>query len=157
MNKKLEDDIRASIRKIFAMGNGIVSGGALGVDYVATGEALKLNPTADKIKIFIPTTLEVFAAHYRKRAKERVIKKKQAEILIEQLTKIKKINTASIIENEDNKILDKETYYERNSAIIEAADELLSFHVNQSLGTKDAIVKAHEKGIPVKVFTYIIE
>jgi len=145
------------VREIISRGDGLVSGGALNVDYIATNEALKLDPTAKRIKIFLPATLEIFSAHYRKRAKEEVITKEQAESLIAQLNKVGQLNPSSIIENKNNKVLDKETYYERNSVVIEAADELIAFYVNKSLGTKDAIEKAHKKGIPVKTFSYTIE
>lgn len=157
MNKELEKDVRNAVREIISRGDGIVSGGALNVDYIATDEALKMNPTAKRIKIFLPATLEIYAAHYRKRADEGVITKKQAEDLIAQLNKIREINPSSLIENKNKKSVEKETYYERNSVIVEAADELIAFHVNESLGTKDAIDKAHKNGIPVKVFTYTIE
>ncbi len=157
MNSQLEKDVRDHVREIISRGDGIVSGGALNVDYIATDEALKLDPSAKRIKIFLPATLEIFSAHYRKRAREGVITKEQAESLIAQLNKVGQLNPSSIIENKNNKVLDKETYYERNSAVIEAADELIAFHVNKSLGTKDAIEKAHKKGIPVKTFSYTIE
>ena len=157
MNKGLEDDIRKSVREIMNRGDGIVAGGALGVDYVATDEALKLNPAADRIKIFLPTALEIYSAHYRIRAKEGVITSEQAEELIVQLNKLRKANSSSLIENTANDIVDTATYYERNLAVIKMADELISFHVNESLGTKDAIDKATAKGIPVKVLKYEIE
>lgn len=157
MNKELEKDVRDNVRKIISGGDGIVTGGALNVDFIATDEALKLNPTAEKIKIFLPATLEIFVSHYRKRAKEEIITEEQAKNLIAQLSKIKEINPLSLIENKDNKIIDKDTYRERNSAVIEAADELVAFHVNESAGTKDTIDKARGKGIPVKVFSYTIK
>lgn len=156
MTPELERDVRRCVKEIISQDGGIVSGGAWGVDWVATDEVLKLDPTAQKIKIFLPTTLEIYAAHYRKRAKEEVITEKQAEELINQLLNIKKINPDAIIENPNNKVVGKDTYYERNSEIINVADELIAFHVNESLGTKDAIDKARKKGIPVKVFTYTI-
>lgn len=157
MTPELEEEVRGCVREIISKGDGITSGGALGVDWVATDEALKLDPTAQKIRIFLPTTLELYVAHYRKRTSEGVITKEQAEELIGQLLNIKKINPNAITENPNNKIVEKGTYYERNSEIISAADELIAFHVNESLGTKDAIDKARKKGIPVKVFTYSIE
>ncbi|MGB2762338.1 MAG: hypothetical protein WBC21_02215, partial [Minisyncoccales bacterium] len=157
INKVLEKDIRDNVREIINKGDGIITGGALNVDSIAADEALKLDPTAKTIKVFLPTTLEIFASHYHKRAEERVITKQQAKDLITQLTKIKEINPPSLVENRKNKVLNKETYYERNSAIVEVADELIAFHVNESMGTKDTINKAHKKGIPVKVFTYNIE
>lgn len=157
MNKELEKDIRNTVRKIISRGDNIISGGALGVDYVAIDETLKLDPTAKRIKIFLPVTLEIYAAHHRKRAKERVITKKQAEALIIQLSKVRGTNPSSLVENKDNAIVNQEIYYARNSAVIEAADELIAFRVNESPGTKDTIEKAHQKDIPVKVFTYTIK
>ncbi len=160
-NKEIEEKIRAVVRDIFEAGNGMVSGGALGVDYTATEEALKLNPKADKIKIFIPTTFEKYSEHYRKHAKLGAITKKQAEDLIKQLKKIKNINPDALIENPDTNFTEetkKEMYYERNSRVVEAADELIAFRVktkeNESLGTADTIEKAKKKGIPVELFSY---
>lgn len=156
-NKILENDVRSTVREIMSRGDGIVSGGALGVDYFATDEAIKFNPKADRIKIFLPVTLEHYAKHYQKRAGEGVITKQQAEELINQLTKLKEINPAAIIENLNNIVVDKTAYYERNSAVIEVADELEVFHVNESLGTQDAFDKARVKGIPVRRKSYIIK
>lgn len=154
MNKELENDVRKTVREIISRGDGIVSGGALNVDYITTDEVLKLDPTARRIKIFLPTTLKIFAKHYRKRADEGVITKKQAEDLIVQLSKVCKINPSSLVENKNNKIVNEKTYHERNSVVVEAADELIAFHVDETVGVKDTIEKARKKGIPVKVFTY---
>jgi len=157
MNKQLEEDVRKATKEVMSRGNGIISGGALGVDYIATDEALKLDPTAKRIKIFLPTTLEIYIQHYRKRAKEGIITEKQAEDLAAQLERIKTNNPSSVIENKENKIVNKDTYTERDSAIIEIADEAISFHVDQSLAMKENIKKIHQRGIPSKVFTYTIE
>ncbi len=160
-NNEIEEKIRAIVREIFETGNGMVSGGALGVDYIATDEALKLNPKADKIKIFIPTTLEKYSEHYRKHAKLGAITKKQAEDLIKQLKKIKSINPDALIENPDTNFTEetkKEMYYERNSKIVEASDELVAFQIktkeSEGLGTTDTIEKAKAKGIPIRLFEY---
>jgi len=157
MNNELEKDVRNTVREIISRGDGIVSGGALNVDFIAIDEALKLDPTAKRIKIFIPATLDIFVIHYRKRANEGVITKKQAGDLITQLTKIKETNPPSLIENKNNKVLNKETYYSRNSDVIETVDELIAFHVNESPGTQDTINKARKKGIPTRILNYTIE
>lgn len=156
-NKQLEEDVRKATREIMDSGNGMISGGALGVDYIATNEALKLDPTAKRIKIFLPATLEIYIQHYREKAKEGILTKKQAEDLAAQLNRIKTNNPSSVIENKKNKIVNKNTYAERDSAIIELADEAISFHVNQSEATKENIKKIRQRGIPAKVFTYAIE
>lgn len=160
-NKEIENKIRAIVREIFEAGNGIVSGGALGVDYIATDEALKRDPKVDRIKIFIPTILEKYAEHYRKHAKLGTITKQQAENLIGQLEKIRNINPDALVENPDTNFTEKtkkKMYYERNSIAVEVSEELVAFRVktkeSESLGTADTVEKAKKKGIPVKLFSY---
>ncbi len=160
-NKEIENKLRKIVREIINRGDGIISGGALGVDYIATDEALKSNPKADKIKILIPTTLEKYAEHYRKHAKLGTITSDQAENLINQLTQLKKINPNSLIENPDinfNEKTKKKMYYDRNTKAVEASDELIAFRViskeSEGLGTADTVEKARAKGISVELFTY---
>ncbi|MFA6216023.1 MAG: hypothetical protein WC768_05635 [Patescibacteria group bacterium] len=158
INPEIDNLIRQTVREIILRGNGIVSGGALGVDYVALDQALKINPQASRIKIFIPAKLEIFQSHYLKRAKEGVITSQQAENLISQLAALKKINPTALVEDQNNLVLNQLTYYQRNSEIIEAADELIAFHVVSELsggaGTLDTINKAKVKGIPVKIYHF---
>ncbi len=157
-NNQVEKNVRKIIKEIMNRGDGIISGGALGIDSIALNEALKHNPKADRIKIFLPSSLRVFSIHYRKRAREGVITKQQAESLIAQLKNLKKINPRALIEVQNVNILNKEIYYKRNTAVIEAADALIAFHIkselSEGLGTKDTIEKARQKSIPVKVFSY---
>ena len=108
-SKEVEKDVRRYVRKVLSNGNGIVTGGALNVDSFATDEAIKRDPACKRLKIFLPTTLKIYSAHYRKRAKERVITSKQAEDLIAQLEFVKKANPKAITENKVNKIIDKTT------------------------------------------------
>src|SRR3990167_8606341 len=124
---------------------------------VETDELLKLNPEADLIKIFLPVTLDKYIAHYKNRAKECVINDNQFNNLSNQLNKIKSINPQAIIENKVNTEVNKETYYERNTKIVNQSDELIAFHVNESKGVQDSIDKAKEKNIPVKIYKYTID
>jgi len=155
-NSKVENDVRTEVRKIISDGNGIVTGGALNVDYQATDEVFKLNKL-DQLKIFLPVSLDLFIVHYQNRVIEGLITQKQAKDVIKQLKTIKKLNPTSIIENLTENIVDKDSYYRRNSEVVNASDELLAFQVNQSHGTQDTIDKAKAKGIPVKVFSYQID
>ena len=59
-------------------------------------------------------------------------------------------------ENEKNTIIDKDSYYQRDSTVVEVSDELVAFQVNDSAGTQDTIDKAKKKNIPVKIFSYSI-
>ncbi|HYD93232.1 MAG TPA: hypothetical protein VEB18_02120 [Candidatus Paceibacterota bacterium] len=153
---EVEQDVRAAVRDIMARGDGIVSGGALNVDYFATDEALKLNPDASHIKIFLPVTFERYAAHYRKRAQEGVITTDQAETLIAQLTQVKTANPEALIENQVNTECNPTTYFERNTEVVNASDELYAFIVNGSGGTQDTIDKAASQAKPVQIKSYEI-
>lgn len=154
--KEVERDVRKVVRDVIKNGGGIVTGGALNVDSFATDEAIKIDPKCEHLKIFLPVILNLYSAHYRKRAKEGVITEKQAENLIAQLEYVKSANPKAIIENINNKIVDKTTYFERNTKVVEASDELYAFHVEESTGggTIDTAEKAKKLGIPVKSYNY---
>ncbi len=154
-NDKVDQDVRSEIKKIFSAGNGIISGGALGVDYIALDEALKNDQEALRIKIFIPSTFEIYKNHFISRANEGVITIKQASGLIEQIAKLKSINPGALIEGPD-KILNQESYFRRITEIIKNSDELIAFHINKTEGTQDTIEKAAVKNIPIKVFSYTL-
>lgn len=154
-NAVLEHDVRAAVAEVMKRGDGIVTGGALGVDYVATKEALSHNPEADRIKVIIPTSLEIYAAHYRKRASEGVITAKQAELLINLLTDLQQRRRTALMEM-SHTVLNQQTYYDRNTKVLEAASELLAFQVNNSPGTQDTINKAQKLGLPMSLKQYEI-
>ncbi len=156
-NEEVEQAVRESVRKIYDRGAGIVSGGALSVDFFATDEALLLDPIATRIKIFLPVTLERYAVHYRKRAQEGVITSAQAEALIGQLQEVQKRNPLALVENTTNTSVDRTTYFERNTAVVHASDALLGFQVNESEGAGDTINKAIAQGKPVFVRKYNID
>lgn len=156
-NQNVESDVRQKVKTILSSGNGIVTGGALNVDFFATDEAMKADVKGEKIKVFLPVSLDRYAAHYRKRAKEGVITENQAEILINLLTDLKQRNAGSVIEEPKNIVVDNTTYFERNTKIIEYADALVAFQVNKSPGVEDTIQKAKTKGIPISLFSYTID
>jgi len=148
---EVEADVRAAVREVINDGDGIVSGGALNVDYFATDEALMLCPSGKKIKIIIPTPLDVFAAHYRRRAGEGVITTDQAETLIAQLTKIK--DAGSLAEMGFD-VCNQDTYYARNTEKVNASTALLAFQVNGSGGVQDTVDKAKTRGMKVRLKSY---
>jgi hypothetical protein len=158
VNNEIEKAVRDTVKDIILRGDGVVSGGALNVDHIALDEALKNNPTADRIKIFLPTTLEKYSEHYRKHAQLGDITFDQAENLISQLTRLKQINPNALMENSDTNFTEenkKDRYYERNLEVVNASDELIAFHIrskqSEGLGTQDTIEKAKQKGIHVKI------
>lgn len=83
------------------------------------------------------------------------------ENLIAQLTKLREINPSALLEYPDENFTEENKtarYYERNSKIIEASDELIAFRVkteaSPGAGTSDTIEKAKIKGTPVKLFEW---
>jgi hypothetical protein len=154
-SQKLKEDVEQEVTRILNSRHGIVTGGALGVDYLATDIALKRFPDGSRIKVFLPTSLESYARHYRKRANEGVITTVQAEKLIKQLETLQKLH--ALTENPAVSIVNTDSYYRRNSAVVEASDTLVAFQVNNSAGTQDTIDKAKNKGIPTHVFRYSVQ
>ena len=150
-NFDIENQVREEVRSLLTRGNGLVSGGALGVDFFATDEALQAGIDASQLKIIIPSTLAIYSAHYLNRAGEGVITHGQADRLILQLEKVRALGC--LVEG-TAQIIDKEAYFNRITQIIDIADELIAFQVNDSEGTQDTIIKARNKGIAVKVFSY---
>ncbi len=151
-------DVRAVVSRLMGEGSGIVSGGALGVDFVATDEALRHDADAKRIKVFLPSTLARYAAHYRQRAAEGVITSEQAEALIAQLEEVCRRNPSALVENPAEPEINRDTYFARNAQIIAAADELVAFHViaddTPGEGTLDAVEKARSLGKPARVHSY---
>ena len=111
-SRQVESDVRATVRDIISQENGIVTGGALNVDWFAVDEAMKLNETCDQIKICLPVEFETYIKHYHMRALEGVISDSQADQLERQLRDIWRINRDSIIDRVGEKIVDRESYFE---------------------------------------------
>lgn len=159
-NAQVETDVRNAVKEIVNRGDGIVTGGAPGVDYFATDEVMKYDSSLEKIRIYLPTSLEFYIRHNRLRVEEGLVAEDMAESLVQQLKFVHDSNAKAIIEGKDipgNKHVETRQYYERDGLIVDSADELVAFHVNESEGTKDTIEKAKAKGIPMKVFSYKIE
>ncbi len=73
------------------------------------------------------------------------------------LKKISKVAPNSIFDEWGYKKANVESYYARNTKIIENCDEVYAFQVNDSQGTQDAIAKAKEKKKSVHVKKYTIK
>lgn len=155
-NRQVEEDVRREVKVVLDRGDGIITGGALGVDYVASDEVVKRGLAKDTLRICLPVTLNVYSKHYRERAKEGVITNDEADKLITQLEHIRAVDAECLLENSVNTEVNQKTYFERNGKVVELSDELLAFQVNNSPGTQDTINQAKIKGIPVRVFTYTI-
>lgn len=150
---KLRLELENEVKSILNAGNGIITGGALGVDYLATQQVIKLNPKLDRLKVFLPSPLGIYLDHYKNRAQEGVISQNQAKTLEIQLKMINRVNPEYLVYGKHRPV-NKRTYYLRNKLIIEVADQLIAFQVNKSLGTQQAINYAKKLNKPIKVFKY---
>ncbi len=155
-DERVERDVRDAVDDVIDRGDGIVTGGALGVDCIATDQVLKRDKSAQRLKIFLPSSLDVYSQHYNNRAAEGVITPEQAAALIGQLTLVRLIRPEALVEMHHTK-LNPTTYYDRNTQVIAAADELLAFRVNSSQGVTDAIAKSENLGLTVTVYDYTID
>jgi hypothetical protein len=155
-NNKLKEDVERVVRKIIQAGNGIITGGALGVDYFATQIILSEGNSRKQLKIYLPIKLNEMCRHYRKRAGEGVITEEQADMICSQLKRVAEESPESIFDDTNYKEANVESYYARNTTIVETCDELYAFQVNDSKGTQDAVDKARKLGKKVHVKKYTI-
>lgn len=147
----MRHDVIQYTRWLILSGHTLITGGALGVDEIATGEAIRLGAKKNQIEIWLPTPLDVYLAHYRNRANEGVITDQQAENLATQLNHV---NAHYRLYTLSHKECNEETYYDRNSAVLENADHLAAFQMDGSTGVQDAIDKARARHLPVTHKTY---
>lgn len=154
-NVQIVHDVQAAVTAVMHGGDGIVTGGALGVDLVATQTALQYDPTARRTIVILPTSLEIYAAHYTARAAEGVITHGQAQELLRVLRGVQQRNMSALVEL-DAQAVNQASYYARNTAVLDRADELLAFQVNDSQGTQDTIDKARARHLSVSVKRYTI-
>jgi hypothetical protein len=147
----LKADLRAEVGALLEAGHELISGSALGVDYLATQMALEHDRRRPPVLVFIPTPLVIYVAHYRQRALERVIDFADADALIEQLLQLQ---ARGRLREGLAPSCNRDSYYRRNSAVLAAADALLAFQVDDSAGTQDTIDKARALRMPVTVRSY---
>ncbi len=149
-NKEVENDVRQAAREVFERGDGLVTGGATGVDFFAMDEFVKLNPECTRIRIFIPARLPHFIADYRKNWKHAPIQDTDIDNLQYVLELIEKRNPSTILEvRKDSGDITQAEYDIRHSEEVTFSDEVYAFQVNNSSGTSDTITKARAAGLPI--------
>lgn len=159
VNKEIENDVRQAVRRVFERGDGIVTGGATGVDYFAMDEFVKLNPECTRIRLFIPARLEHFIADYRKNWKHSPIEDADIDNLEYLLKLIKGRNPSAVFEVRKNSgDITQAEYDLRHDEEVTFSDEVCAFQVNNSTGTSDTVRKAREAGLLIELHnTYKIE
>jgi len=149
----LRKDIEREIAGLLDRGCLIVSGGAPGVDYWATEVALKMYPDGSRIRVYIPTSLDIYIENVRSvEPDDPRISSDTFLRLIEQLLRLKALG--ALTENDKEKKVDTESYHKRNLMVVKNSDSLIAFHVNNSGGVLNTIEHARSLNMKVTVFNY---
>lgn len=151
-NAEVEHDVRQAAREVFVRGDGLLTGGATGVDYFAMDEFIGLNPDCTRMRVFIPAHLSHFIDDYRKNWKHVPITDTDIDKLATLLATIKERNPAALFEvRKDMGDITQEDYNMRHNEEVTFSDEVYAFQVNNSAGTSDTIRKASAAGLPISV------
>lgn len=147
---QVEQDVRAAAREVLERGDGIVTGGATGVDYFVMDEAMKLYPDASRLKVVIPAGIKHYIHDYHTNWC-------QAPITIETINELEdllrciKIANPLAIDEMPNEIITQDHYNARHNEEVKISDEVYAFQVNNSTGTQDTIDKAARAGLPISL------
>lgn len=150
--EEVAKDVREQALKVLNEGNGIVTGGATGVDYVAMMEAMKFDPNGKRLQICLPTNIDNYILDYH----TNWIKDLVTHEVVEELKLCIEDLNGSSPENihtlpYDNEIT-QDHYDMRHNVEVELSDEVYVFHVNNSHGTGDTVEKAKEAGLPITFY-----
>ena len=156
VNDIIRRDIERFVGQKITEGSGIVSGGATGADHEAARLAYEYGLEAARFRIFLPVELELYCQALYDRAADGKCRQDDAIATVALLRDIAKHRPGVLRDATDFNEVNAESFHARNCQIVDLADELVAFRVNNSRGTTFTIDQAQEKGIPVKVFDYTV-
>jgi 23S rRNA pseudoU1915 N3-methylase RlmH len=130
-------------------GNGVLTGGAPGVDYFCKKEVLK-QKKLNYLRVIIPRKLDDYVKHYQETRQSRGLSVKVIQDLENILRIIYNQSPASILEM-PHEVLTQNEFNERNTEEIKYGDEVYAFQVNGSTGTQDTIDKALKRGLKISL------
>lgn len=157
VNDTIRRDIEQFVGQKIAEGGGIVSGGATGADHEAARLAYECGLEAARFRIFLPVELELYCQALYDRAAVGKCRQDDAIATIALLRDIAKHRPGVLHDATDFNGVNADLFHARNCQIVDLADELVAFRVNDSSGTTFTIDQAQEKDIPVKVFDYTVD
>lgn len=150
LHESIEADVRATVRSILSRGDGIITGGATGVDFYAMEEAFACNPSASHIRTIIPASLEAYIADYHANWCANPITTEHIDALHTLLSKLKHTNPAGFLEM-PHEIIDQSHYDARNLQEVLYGDAVCAFQVKNSTGTQHTIDAARAAGLVIEL------
>ena len=157
VNDTIRRDIEQFVGQKIAEGSGIVSGGATGADHEAARLAYEHGLEAVRFQIFLPVKLELYCQALYDRVVVGKCRQDDAIATVALLRDIAKHQPGVLRDTTDFNEVNAESFHARNCQIVDLADELVAFRVNNSRGTTFTVDQAKEKGIPVSVFDYTVD
>jgi len=151
-------DIGNDVAELMLRGDGVIAGGALGVDYHATAEALRHDPNAARIQVIIPADLDTYRQYFERQLlkgdrRNNNTTPENIAALLDQLSHLKA--RSALLELRHARV-NAESFHARNRAIVARASELRAYCVNHSSGTMYTARQAELAGIPVTVRHYTV-
>lgn len=147
-DEAVERDVRSAVREVLAAGDGVLTGGATGVDFFAMDELLKLDSAATRLRVIIPADLDSYILDYRKNWQQAPITAGDIDALEAILKRIKIANHEALTEMPYKEIT-QDHYDQRNEWEVAEADEVYAFQVNNSSGTQHTVDYAVKQGKPI--------
>ena len=157
VNDTIRRDIEQFVGQKIADGNGIVSGGATGADHEAARLAYEHGLEAARFRVFLPVELELYCQALYDRVVVGKCRQDDAIATVALLRDIAKNRPGVLHDTTEFTEVNAESFHARNCQIVDLADELVAFRVNDSRGTTFTVDQAKEKGIPVSVFDYTVD
>ena len=159
INQEVVDDITEIVRYIINNNLGILTGGALGVDYIATEVVLREGNPEEQLRIALPINKFSYMRHFKNGAIKSVINPFQRNAILEQITHISNrfpniVFDGSYFDSEEFLKPESSGYREacysfRNNLVAHGCDGLIPFLVNNSDGVKDTVQKVKYMQKPV--------
>lgn len=157
VNDTIRRDIEQFVGQKIAEGGGIVSGSASGADHEAARLAYEYGLEAARFQIFLPVELELYCQALYDRAAVGKCRQDDAVATVALLRDIAKNRPGVLHDTTEFTEVNVESFHARNCQIVDLADELVAFRVNDSRGTTFTVDQAKEKGILVSVFDYTVD